>query len=143
MFSFPAVAVPSNQSQAIVNVQQQSAIGVQMVPQPFRLNQQVVPNGGSPTNNQPINQMNSIQFPRQDDRRLQFQPQPVNIAEQNGFFNQQTNVPINSPQMMTGRKKRQMDVPCEGIRARLYEACHSYHFYCRSCMNEKTILEHG
>ena len=88
-------------------------------------------------NNQPQLQP-SIQFSQQFDN-TQFQRQLNNAILDNGFQLPQQNV-VSPP---IWRRKRQADIPCDQIRSRLYEACHSYHFYCTPCMNEKTILEHG
>ncbi|CAC5411238.1 unnamed protein product [Mytilus coruscus] len=103
-----------------------------MLPKPFNLNQQQAVNGGqSMWSSRAQNQLsNNVQFPLQ----------------QNGQFQQPQGFPDMQPAMAQGmtnwRKRRQADVPCDQIKARSYEACHSYHFYCPSCMNERTILEH-
>ncbi|XP_063422725.1 uncharacterized protein LOC134707122 [Mytilus trossulus] len=103
-----------------------------MIPQPFNLNQQQPVNDGQSmwTSGQQNQLSNNVQFPQQ----------------QNGQFQQPQGFPDMQPGMSQGmtnwRKRRQADVPCEQIKAKSYEACHSYHFYCPSCMNERTILEH-
>ncbi|VDI36336.1 Hypothetical predicted protein [Mytilus galloprovincialis] len=120
-----------NQTNMDTNNQIPSA-DMDMIPQPFNLNQQQAVNDGQSmwTSGQQNQLSNNVQFPQQ----------------QNGQFQEPQGFPDMQPGMAQGmtnwRKRRQADVPCEHIKAKSYEACHSYHFYCPSCMNERTILEH-
>lgn len=133
-FHFLPLAATDLPNQTIMDTNNQiPSADMDMIPQPFNLNQQQAVNDGQSmwTSGQQNQLSNNVQFPQQ----------------QNGQFQEPQGFPDMQPGMAQGmtnwRKRRQADVPCEHIKAKSYEACHSYHFYCPSCMNERTILEHG